>query len=449
MKLKRVTLNQFRCFGHLELELHPRLTVLVAKNGGGKTAVLDALAIGLSPVLRLLSTANQRLNGPGFKNTDFRVQPIPDLWGKPERSITSDYAQVIMETVDGLAWDHWKPTRSGIEPATKIGQTELTASIRKILDRLDTPERGLLPIFAYYGARRGWIEVPERLRVSKNNYTYPTSALEGALDALSNFREMLMWFDAEEASELRANIGRAEKDFDRSPLLQQVRAALVLLLHGRYQKPHFTDKHKFVVQEKETGVLLQVSQLSQGYQGMLALGMDFARRLALGNSHLRGAQGPHTVPALMLVDEIDLHLHPEWQQQVLDDLLGAFPETQFIVTTHSPQVLTTLGKNNIRLLTCDDQGQWTAQKPPISPLARESSDALAQVMGTHPRPDRPDVLPDLHAYEQLARAGRGASEEARAIKARLDAAGFEFSDAEQALFTFLARKAAEATVDSS
>ncbi|MFZ1828485.1 MAG: AAA family ATPase [Candidatus Competibacteraceae bacterium] len=446
MQLKRVVLNNFRCFEHLEIDLHPRLTVLVAENGGGKTAVLDAIAIGLSPVLRLLSTANQRLNGPGFKNTDFRLQPVLDLWGKPERWITSDYSQVIMETVDGLKWDHWKPAKSGTEPAEKIGQVELTASIREILNRLDTLNRGVLPVFAYYGARRGWIEVPGRLRTSKNNYSYPTSALEGALEALSDFREMLMWFDAEESSELRLNIGRAEEDFDRSPLLQQVRAAIVLLLHGRYQNPHFTEKHKFVVEEEKTSTLLQASQLSQGYQSMLALGMDFARRLALGNSHLHGAHGPHRVPALMLVDEIDLHLHPKWQQQVLDDLFNAFPETQFIVTTHSPQVLTTLGKNNIRMLACDADGQWTAQKPPISPLGHESGDALAQVMGAHPRPDCPAILPDLHKYEQLARAGQGDSAEARAIKARLDEAGFEFNPAETALFEFLARKAAHTPV---
>ena len=143
----------------------------------------------------------------------------------------------------------------------------------------------------------------------------------------------------------------------------------------------------------------------------------------------------------MLVDEIDLHLHPSWQQRVLGDLMRAFPRTQFIVTTHSPQVLTTLRKENIRILACDEDGHWTASEPSISPLAHESGDALAMIMGTHPRPEISDIMPDLYAYEHLARAGRAESEEARQIKARLDAIGYEFNEADQALFTFLAAKA--------
>lgn len=415
MRLKRITFNHFRCFDHLELDLHPRLTVLVGKNGGGKTAVLDGIALGLSPILRILSTANQRLTGPGFKNTDFRLKPVLDLWGKLERWITSDYSQVIMETEDGLIWDHWKPAKSGIEPPVRIGQIELTAIMREILDRLDTPERELLPIFAYYGARRGWIEVPERLRVSKSNYTYPTSALQGALDALSDFREMLMWFDAEEASELRLNIGRAEKDFNRSLQLNQVRAALVLLLHGRYQNPRFTEKHKFVVEEQETGALLQVPQLSQGYQSMLTLGMDFARRLALGNSHLCGPQGPHTVPALMLVDEIDLHLHPEWQQQVLDDLLGAFPRTQFIVTTHSAPVLTTVPDQCIRIL---EDGRAYAAPPGTQ--GAEASRLLKRVLGVDVRPRGNSATRQLEEYLALVDADQWESPRALELRQLLD-----------------------------
>ena len=75
MHLKKVTLKNFRCFEDFEIPLHPRLTVLVAENGGGKTSILDAIAIGLSPILRYLSSADQRLTGPGIKDNDFR-------WGR-------------------------------------------------------------------------------------------------------------------------------------------------------------------------------------------------------------------------------------------------------------------------------------------------------------------------------------------------------------------------------
>ncbi len=496
MHLKKVVLKNFRCFAEFELNLHPRLTVLVAENGGGKTAVLDGIAIGLSPVLRYFSTANQRLAGPGIKDTDFRLE-LWDGHGGEERWGVSDYAQAVIETTSGLQWDNWRASAPGKQPVSKVGQSDLALYASRILESSKTATPELLPVFAYYGARRGWIVIPERLHESKVDYAHPTSALEGSLESLSDFKEMLKWFDLEEANELRANKGKSAGEYDVSPALSAVRSAIRTILGGAYENPRFNNKHKFVIESKidpsivhstqsrQGGQLpffmesaleskhlsaeLQVSQLSQGYQSMLALGMDFARRLALANSHLYQAgdcfdwtfatdyiarwhpdglpdvppPGPAWSPAIMLVDEIDLHLHPSWQQRVLADLMRTFPATQFIVTTHSPQVLTTLRKENIRILACDEDGVWTAREPAISPLARESGDALAYIMDTHPRPEIPAILSDLHAYEQLARAGSADSEQACQIKARLDVAGFEYSDAEQALFDFLAHKATQ------
>ena len=71
MRLKKVALKNFRCFDTLELELHPRLTVIVGENGAGKTAILDAIASALSPVVTQLSSANQRLFWPRLRRSRF------------------------------------------------------------------------------------------------------------------------------------------------------------------------------------------------------------------------------------------------------------------------------------------------------------------------------------------------------------------------------------------
>jgi predicted ATP-binding protein involved in virulence len=175
---------------------------------------------------------------------------------------------------------------------------------------------------------------------------------------------------------------------------------------------------------------------------MIGLVADIAHRTARLNPHL-GESAAIETPGIVLIDEVDMHLHPQWQQVVLKSLEQAFPLLQFIVTTHSPQVLTTLRKENIRIFSCDEQGKWTAPEPATSPLAHESGDALAHIMGTHPRPEIQNVLPDLHAYELLARAGKGDTNEAREIQKRLDAAGFEFNEAERALFDYLTHKVSE------
>jgi predicted ATP-binding protein involved in virulence len=444
MYLKKVTLKNFRCFEHFELDLHPQLTVLVGRNGAGKTAVLDGIAAGLSPVLRYLSSANQRLSaaGAGIRDTDFRLVPFGKKTGK-ERWGASEYAQVIVEAADGLRWDDWRAsTKSkGIAPPERIGQKQLASWLSDIYESFKSPTRELLPVFAYYGAQRGNIEVPQKLHKAKENYDHPTSALVDSLNPRSDFREMLAWFEQEESSELRKNKGERPEDWDLSAALEGVREAIRLLLNDDFGNPYFNDSHRFVVESKTRETPFQVSQLSQGYQAMLALGMDFARRLALGNDHLDFVNCPVAVdkllrflsslgrpldgmssgiatkfaPAVMLVDEIDLHLHPEWQQRVLGDLMRTFPGTQFIVTSHSPQVLTTVRSESIRILS--DSGVYAA---PAGTEGADSSRLLKQIFGVDPRPPETEATQELKRYLELVDHDKWNDPEATALRRKLD-----------------------------
>lgn len=444
MYLKKVTLKNFRCFKHFELDLHPQLTVLVGLNGAGKTAILDGIAAGLAPVLRYLSSANQRLSaaGAGIRDTDFRLVPLGKKSSR-ERWGASDYAQIVIEAADGLRWDEWRASAKtkGIVPAARVGQKLLSARLSEIYESFKSPLRELLPVFAYYGAQRGSIEIPQKLHKSKENYDHPTSALVDSLNPRSDFREMLAWFEQEEYSELRKNKGFPPEDWDLSTTLEGVREAIRLLLNGEFGNPYFNDSHRFVVESKTSNAPFQVSQLSQGYQAMLALGMDFARRLALGNDHLDFANNPfvthdvlsflHTLgrpldgmssgiatkyaPAVMLVDEIDLHLHPAWQQRVLGDLMRAFPGTQFVVTTHSPQVLTTVPSESIRILSDDG-----AHAAPAGTEGAESSRLLKQVFGVDPRPPETEATRELTRYLELVGNNKWNAPEAIALRSKLD-----------------------------
>jgi len=468
MRLKSVTFNNFRCFESLTLDLHPRLTVIVGENGAGKTAVLDGIASGLTPVLTHLSSANQRLTGRGIKDADFRVLPFTGARGK-EQWTTADYAQIMVTTVGDLRWDYWRPSGSGKgkEPPSKWGESALKERLDAITASYATPTPALTPVFAYYGASRGRIEVPERLRSAKNNYEHPTAALVDCFNPNSDFREMLAWFDREEASELRANKGVTGEDYTPLESLATLRTAVTELLGGAFGNPQFNDKHKFVLKRSSDGAELLVNQLSQGYQSMLALAMDFARRLAIGNPHLYignhfahqqvlghavsvlDADDPATsepfkvalamsAPTIMLVDEIDLHLHPSWQQRVLDDLMRAFPLTQFIVTTHSPQVLTTVPRANIRVLEQCEDGMCVGV-PAFSPLAHESGDALAKIMNTHREPPLA-LQDDIRQYEQLVRSGQEQTSEAQSLRVTLEAKGYQFHDSDLNTWRFLAAR---------
>lgn len=471
MRLKTVTLNNFRCFESLMLELHPRLTVIVGENGAGKTAVLDGIASAFTPALTHLSSANQRLTGRGIKDADFRLQSFARPRGKAQWS-TADYAQVMSETWGGLRWDYWRPSGGGKgrKPAETWGEAALKEHLHDITASYKTDTPALTPVFAYYGASRGHIEVPERLRSAKHNYEYPTSALVDCFNPRSDFREMLAWFDQEESSELRNNKGVVGDDYSPLASLEAVRATVTSLLGGGYRNPHFNARHKFMLERSSDGAELLVNQLSQGYQSMLALAMDFARRLAIANQHLDYSddrvilqigdeaislarllnEAPQnsfqsaltmSAPAIMLVDEIDLHLHPSWQQRVLGDLMRTFPLTQFIVTTHSPQVLTTVPSDNIRVLAQDENGHMTVTTPDFSPLAHESGDALAKIMGTHREPPLA-LQDDIRQYEQLVRAGQEHTEAANTLRASLEQAGYQFHESDLTTWRFLAARKA-------
>lgn len=92
-----------------------------------------------------------------------------------------------------------------------------------------------------------------------------------------------------------------------------------------------------------------------------------------------------------MIDEVDMHLHPEWQQLILGAMTEAFPLIQFMVTTHSPQVLSTVKRENIRILAQDADGLWSADMPDEETKGVESSTAMNDVMGVNQVPPVPEA----------------------------------------------------------
>ena len=194
------------------------------------------------------------------------------------------------------------------------------------------------------------------------------------------------------------------------------------------------------------GAPMLVEQLSQGYQSMLALAMDFARRLAIANPHLEYDDEDYAVqvinraidqlaalgvvseepfqqsarmsaPAIMLVDEIDLHLHPSWQQRVLRDLMRTFPLTQFIVTTHSPQVLTTVPSECIRIMQ-----DGKVYQAPAGTEGAEPGRLLLSALGLQSvRPPENAATKELLAYLALVDQDQWETPEALELRRKLDA----------------------------
>ena len=396
MKLKRVEIENYRAIDELQLPIHPSLTVLHGDNAHGKSSVLSAIAVGLGRIPAML---------PGVSGIDFRKT---DQRGwEPMR--------VALTTTDGVAWERrktfWQIRR----------RMTVQRSLREMVDTIVNADREEsepidLPIVAFYDTDRAVFDVPQRRRGFPPDFPR-YGALDGALTVRTNFREFFQWFYAMENEELRA---QRQKHVSRHGLkeLNAVRNAITAMVPGVSEPRIELHPLRFVVSVESGQVKreeLALDQLSGGYRIMLALVADLARRMAQGNPHL---EDPLSSEAIVLIDEVELHLHPSWQQRVLTDLARTFPNAQFIVSTHSPQVLTTLRPEQIVKL-CREDGRIVAARTPEPTYGAEAGDVLNVVMGVDERP--PNELADtLKRYMRLIGDDKGESAEAKKLRSDLE-----------------------------
>lgn len=393
MKLKRVKIENYRAIEKLELPLDPRLTVFHGDNGHGKTSVLSAIAVGLGRIPRLLPG----VSGIGFLKTDQRRRKT---------------ARVALTTANGIEWQE------------TTGRGARLSALREKIEGIVNADRDWastrdLPILAFYDANRAVFDQPQRRRGFKTEFPR-YAALDGALAPRTEFREFFKWFYAMENEELR--LQKEQRSFAfRLKELEAVRKAIESMVPGVSNPRIVLRPLRFVV-SVESGKgkpeTLSIDQLSGGYRIMLALAADLARRMVQGNPHL---EDPLQSEAVVLIDEIDLHLYPSWQQRVLPDLLRTFPNAQFLVSTQSPQVLTTVKPYRIIQLYDGDGGGVLAFGAAGHTYGAEAGDVLAVTMGVPQRPANNPFVQKLDRYMDMVAHGRGETEEARGLRSELDA----------------------------
>lgn len=433
MHLNHIGIQNFRCFGQLTLTLEPGLTVLVAENGGGKTAALDAIALGLSPFVQ----AMLRLKAPTpFSPNDVRLALSPKH--------TMEAVTPVHLSFEGswqnqpLAWTMTYPATSRRQRAPELAEltTKLSQTNQRWVAAGPHAAGPVFPLLAYYGTGRLWPATPPKTKTAPLK---PTTArawgYAACLSSSSRYNQLVEWFRryAYEAQQ-------AQSPHAPQALLHAVQTAVNAVLEPTGWRDLVWDfvADDLAAQHPTLG-RLPVRQLSDGLRTAIALVADLAHRAVRLNPQ-HGEHAPTLTPGLALIDEVDLHLHPTWQQHILGALQQAFPAVQFVVTTHSPQVLTTVRREQLRVLKRQANDQWLANPPTFSPLGQEASDALAHIMNTHPRPTTLPILTQVYAYEQLARAGQRETPAAHQILKELRAAGFEFQPTEQALLDWLSKK---------
>jgi len=323
MKIRTLTLQNFRGIENMSLPLQPGLTVIAAVNGGGKTTTLDALAMLLS----WLTARTKRDSGNGHHMAEGEIK------NGARHSVLS------LQTSSG-EWSIAK-TRKSNTVTIKSNFSVFNEMIRQIRHHLETEKS--LPVFASYPVNRAVLEIPLRIR-TKHQFD-PISVYDDLQTSSANFRLFFEWFKEREdiENERRRDLWTVFSEPD--PQLQSVRTALEQFL-PEYRDFKIKRQPLRMVVNKEHQEL-RIDSLSMGETCFIALVGDIARRLAIANPQ---RPNPLEGEGIILIDEIDLHLHPAWQRRAITKLPEVFPNVQFVVTTHSPQILSEVPANSIRLL---------------------------------------------------------------------------------------------------
>lgn len=411
-RIDQLDLENYRSFAKLSLAFHPELTVLVAPNGGGKTAILDALATMWQKFIAALTTSKR----------DGRIV-YDDVRKVISRERTMDLLTPVALRAKGIIADTpvaWTRRVVGIDDEL-VHRTSTATQLRNIASsmrnhvfeysegkREDAPT---LPVFCYYGTGRLW----NIRRREDRDLTSRFSGYKDCLSSASNYWFFSDWFgrfSRETQSEIESHHASPHKPRQR---LAAVRKAVgQLLASSGWQQLEWDFAEDVLVASHQENGRLPVRLLSDGIRNMIGMVGDLAHRCVRLNPHF-GADAPKLSSGIVLIDEVDMHLHPAWQQTVLASLREAFPRIQFIVTTHSHLVVSTVPSECVRIL--HDDG--TVSQPSIETQGYDSPFTLGVVFGVNSAPPI-EIAKQLSNYRMLVEQGQSDTDEARSVQAILE-----------------------------
>jgi len=416
-------MQNFRCYTDFTMRFSPGVTVIVAENGKGKTAILDGLAINMAPYLAAFPGIKTR----NFQPNDVRmVLDIPSGNNELQIQRMKYLLPVTLETEvqadDGKTYS-WKRELKSVKGRTSSASAKFVSDYgKKVAEEINQPydQHILLPVLGYYGTSRMWND-SSLLKRKKVDLARSSGYVE-CLEPSGSYNTFAQWFRYASESALEYDRIIAEKNLDiQNPyrvILKAINKAIITCI----QSMGWTDlKYSFAAQNllichPEKGEL-PLEAMSDGARSVISMAADIAYRMARLNPDL-GEDVTLKTPGVILIDEVDMHLHPSWQQTVVNDLVRAFPKVQFIVTTHSPQVLTSVPASCIRILHWEND--LVDIEEPLFSLGAESSQLLRDIQHVETRPSKLPIVRTLQRYLQLVNEDKWDSEEALSLRKVLD-----------------------------
>lgn len=416
MRLNHLTVHNYRRFDHLTIGFHPHLTVISARNGEGKTTVLEAAATALGSYVGSFDYGKSK-----------NIQPSEACLVRGETSTGSErqfpveiaaeatYQNDHEETELDLTWQRSLHGAKGHRTTSKEARqiSDLGVQLQATL-RVDS--QAPLPAISYYSSGRLW-RLHNKMRDKAILTRSRSAGYQDCLSSASSYSQLQEWMRiATLAVAQRQQLNLPDPDLGDAMAGIARSVEEVLSPVGWSSFRHDVSLDELAMTQGDQ-LLLPLSMLSDGVRAMVSLTADLALRCVRLNPKY-GAEASKLTRGIVLIDEVDLHLHPEWQQQVLHSLTAAFPLIQFIVTTHSPQVLSTVPADQIRVITRHSTGEWATAAPVEQTLGVESGHVLGEVMGVNPVPPV-EAAKILEQYTEMIEAGAHNSDGGQSLRQKL------------------------------
>lgn len=312
MKIKSLSIQDFRGISNVHItEFNKNLNLLIGINGSGKSSILDSIALLLTSFTSRLTTSNSK----------GQMILVSDIKRESRKGCT------LSITMDNEVYWNKHRTRS-MDKKEESDYSSLNEYTKEFRMRLDNMEKICLPIIVHYGVKRTITDIP--LKFPTENNLLATAAYKDWIDSKASYRDIFPWLRGEEDYE---NEIRVDDPNARDRGLEALREAMRKIF-PEYENLRVKRKPHLEVVLRKKGEELPLSQLSDGEKCYIALVCDIVRRLSLANptGNILNGEG------IVLIDEVDLHLHPSWEQSVMEKLHLTFPNIQFIVSAHSPLV---------------------------------------------------------------------------------------------------------------
>lgn len=416
--IKTLTAQNFRCFTDLTIDFQPGVNLLIGDNMSGKTAVLDALRICLNQYVN-----TSHLDGINIEEKDVRLILRPsggsfEMVKQKESHVgcevkfVGDFEKYIADR------RHRIKSNSSIITAGQATLNHKEGSVRKNDNGLEslgeTVEQDLSlgssvepPVVAFYGTSRNSQRIDElaEARSAIPERFSRGHGYENCLSDLSSLPMIRSWMERRTLSELQRK-QRGLPVMEAGPLLG-IEAAVKTCL-PELKQFYFDFEFQDLTVVFQDDRRLPWTMLSDGMRSVISLAMDIAWRAVVLNPHL-GAKAPELATGIVMIDELDLALHPTWQRRIVADLSRAFPGLQFIATTHSPQIIGS-AKHALVQKIDGDKVQAVAR-----PFGLDSNTLLTEVMGAQERD--PQIVALFEEVNGLMNDKRW--DEARAALARV------------------------------